>query len=196
MKVSLTCWLFSLAVAGWAMAETSQDYRLTRTVEVQGHAGVSGVGFSGGVYLPDDSRIDVKWSMSDTAFLGFDEKSIKLEFQSFTRNSLYYAFGLHHRRLHWDQSHSSVTTYKDQFLERSDTRSEGLYFVVGNEWTLGNFVIGGEWFGMSQPLLRQTDNVYTEAATDSDKKRSKRRMDDRLRIPSFIQPSLVLGFSF
>jgi hypothetical protein len=178
------------------MAETSQDYRLTRTIEVQGHAGVSGIGVSGGFYLPEDSRIDVKWSQGDTAFLGFDEKSIKLEFQSFTRNSLYYAFGLHHRRLHWDQSFSSVTTYKDEFLERSDTRSEGLYFVVGNEWTLGNFVIGGEWFGMSQPLLRQTDNAYTTIATDSDRKRSQRRMDDRLRMPSFIQPSLVLGFSF
>jgi len=153
-------WLFlAFIVAARTQAETSQENRLTRTIEVQGHAGFSGFGLSAGIYLPGDNRIDLKWSQSDAAFLEFDEKSFKVELQTFTRNSLYYAFGVHHRSLHWEQPYSSFMTYADQFLERSETRSEGLYFVVGNEWTLGNFVVGGEWFGMSQPILRHTDNV-------------------------------------
>ncbi len=196
MRFLLPWLLFVLGLAGISQAESSKENRRDRKIEVQGHGGASGVGVSIGTYLPDDCRLDLKWSRGDTALLGFDEHSFKAEFQSFTANSFYVALGLHHRKVEWDQSSSSVAAYADPVLERSSTRSNGIYFVVGNEWTVGNFVIGGEWYGLSQPVLRQTDNVYGTTATEMEKNLSKRQMDEAMRMPVPIGPSLIIGFSF
>ncbi|MDQ3234616.1 MAG: hypothetical protein M3Q07_22660 [Pseudobdellovibrionaceae bacterium] len=196
MKFLLPWLFFVLGLAGRSHAESSEENRRARHIEVQGHGGFSGIGVSVGIYLTDDCRLDLKWSRGDAAFMGFDEHSFKAEFQSFTANSLYYGFGLHHRKVRWNQSYSSVTTYADSVLERSSTRSNGVYFVVGNEWTMKNFVIGGEWFGVSQPFLRQTDNAYKAIATETEKNRSKRNMDDAMSMPALIGPSLIIGFSF
>lgn len=196
MKFLLPWLFFVLGLSGRSHAESSEENRQDRDIEVQGHAGFSGIGVSVGIYLPNDCRVDLKWSRGDAAFMGFDEHSFKTEFQAFTANSLYYGFGLHHRKVRWDQSYSSVTTYADQILEKSSTRSNGIYFVVGNEWTMKNFVIGGEWFGISQSVLRQTDNTYKATASEIQKSRSKRNMDEAMSMPALIRPSLIIGFSF
>jgi hypothetical protein len=196
MKFLLLWLLFLLVLDVRGLAESSKENRRPRTIELQGHGGATGVGFVVGIYVLEDCRLDLKWSRGDTALLGFSEQSFKAEFQTFTANSLNVALGLHHRKVSWGRSFSSVTAYADRVLERSNTRTNGIYFVIGNEWTLGSFVIGGEWFGLSLPILRNTENVYKASATEIEKNRSKRDMDQAMSTPTVIGPSLIIGFSF
>lgn len=196
VKILRIPWLVLIAFEGPILAESSQELRKNRTVQVVGCAGFSGFGISGGWFLPDDGRIDLSLSKSDFAYLAFDERSTKLEFQSFKANSLYYAVGMNQRDLKWKSAYSSVVTFKDSSVDNSHIRSTSAYFVIGNEWTLKYFVIGGEWFGLSQPILWQIENDYNSGVSDFNKSQSDRLMTQRVSQMTLIGPSLTLGFSF
>jgi hypothetical protein len=179
-----------------AWADPSIAIREQKTWLVEGHIGANGVGIGFGYFLPQDARLDINFSQNDIVQLSDYNKVYKIEYQMFLANSFYTSLGLNHRVAHYsDRIYLSDFGFYDRDA-RADVVATHAHFSIGNEWSFNSFFIGGEWFGLSTPLIWQYRTEYPHPAAQTDIDRWNKDVDRESRRTILILPNLYLGFAF
>lgn len=74
---------------------------------------------------------------------------IELYYKNFVSRTFYYQTGLSYRNGSYEESWFFDWDYSDDIKRIQDI---AVSFKIGNQWQIGNFVIGCDWFGFSKVI--------------------------------------------
>ncbi|MEI6398895.1 MAG: hypothetical protein WCO71_09005 [Pseudomonadota bacterium] len=159
-----------------------------------------GTGLKAGIYLDEDSLLELNYATGTFGFLGSDSKYtfVTADFHHFVGNSFYLFAGAGIRDYEEKNDSfgfiksSSLPDRKTTFSRRSSVAELGL----GNRWQFDTFTLGCDWISYSAPLATMSSkSKYEGEFTDSEKSREQSDFNSHASRGTFTAVRFYLGVS-